>query len=90
MADDQDKKTEISGDANECAPNERAAGERASSARVPVEHVQGDWHPERKDRLNRELRDNLKRRKGQSRSRGEEALPGVVSRSARKTLINPD
>ena len=46
--------------------------------------------PGRKDRLSTELRDNLKRRKGQSRSRGEDTTPGAASRQARKTLIDPD
>ena len=47
-------------------------------------------NPERRNRLAGELRDNLKRRKGQSRSRGEETPPGALSRDARKTLIDPD
>jgi len=47
-------------------------------------------NPQRRDRLVGELRDNLKRRKGQSRSRGEATPPGALSRNARKTLIDPD
>jgi len=45
----------------------------------------------RKARLARELRDNLKRRKGQARERSpENRSDGAASRSARKTLIEPD
>ena len=45
---------------------------------------------DRKDRLEAELRDNLKRRKGQSRGRGEAQAPGAASRQARNTLIKPE
>ncbi len=43
-----------------------------------------------KARLARELRDNLKRRKGQARERGADDGAGSASRAARKTLIDPD
>jgi hypothetical protein len=52
--------------------------------------IAGSRNPERKERLGSELRDNLKRRKGQSRMRGEDMPPGAASRNARKTLIDPD
>ncbi|MBT3702874.1 MAG: hypothetical protein HOE62_17615 [Alphaproteobacteria bacterium] len=52
--------------------------------------VPGSRNPARNDRLTSELRDNLKRRKGQSRSRGEDTPPGAASRTARKTLIDPE
>jgi hypothetical protein len=45
---------------------------------------------DRKDRLEAQLRDNLKRRKGQSRGRGESETPGAASRQARSTLIKPE
>lgn len=45
---------------------------------------------ERKARLASELRDNLKRRKSQSRARDESEAPGRQSRKGRQTLIDPD
>jgi hypothetical protein len=54
------------------------------------ETASGKVGADRGDRLASELRGNLKRRKGQSRMRGEDVAPGKVSRNTRKTLIDPD